>query len=109
MRAGRDLGYHATEAGVLVDAGRDLVGGTGPGFEDRGSVELRGVPGTWQLLAVDRHGARSGSAEAELASAPTPGPRTAMRRSDRAVEMMARRAPWIVRGVARVALASDRS
>jgi hypothetical protein len=35
-------------------------------------VELRGVPGTWQLLAVDRHGPRAGSAEAELASTPTP-------------------------------------
>ena len=38
---------------------RDLVVGSGTGFEDRGSVELRGVPGTWQLLAVDRHGARA--------------------------------------------------
>jgi hypothetical protein len=42
---------------------RDLVVGSGTGFEDRGPVELRGVPGTWQLLAVDRHGARAGSAE----------------------------------------------
>ena len=67
---------------------RDLVSGSGTGFEDRGSVELRGVPGTWQLLAVDRHGARAGSAEAELASMPTPGRRTAMRRSDRAVEVI---------------------
>jgi class 3 adenylate cyclase len=31
---------------------RDLAVGPGTGFEDRGSVELRGVPGTWQLLAV---------------------------------------------------------
>jgi hypothetical protein len=46
---------------------RDLVVGSGTGFEDRGSVELRGVPGIWQLLAVDRHGARAGSAEVELA------------------------------------------
>jgi class 3 adenylate cyclase len=81
---------------------RDLVVGSGTGFEDRGSVELRGVPGTWQLLAVDRHGPRAGSAEAELASMPTPGRRTAMRRSDRAVEMIARRTPWIVRGMARL-------
>ncbi|MGA8123679.1 MAG: hypothetical protein WB967_05550, partial [Mycobacterium sp.] len=51
------------------------------------------VPGIWQLLAVDRHGARAGSAEAELASMPTPGRRTAMRRSDRAVEVIGRRAP----------------
>ncbi|MBV8346050.1 MAG: adenylate/guanylate cyclase domain-containing protein [Mycolicibacterium sp.] len=86
----------------------DLVVGSGTGFEDRGSVELRGVPGSWQLLAVDRHGARAGSAEAELASMPTPGPRTAMRRSDRAVEVMARRTPWILRGVARLAPAADR-
>ena len=79
---------------------RDLVVGSGTGFEDRGSVELRGVPGTWQLLAVDRHSPRAGSAEAELASMPTPGARIAMRRSDRAVEVMARRAPWILRGMA---------
>jgi class 3 adenylate cyclase len=87
---------------------RDLVVGSGTGFEDRGSVELRGVPGTWQLLAVDRHGARRGSAEAELVSTPTPGPRTAMRRSDRAVAAMARRTPWILRGVARLTPATGR-
>ena len=87
----------------------DLVVGSGTGFEDRGSVELRGVPGAWQLLAVDRQGARAGSPEAELASTPTPGPRTAMRRSDRAVEVIARRTPWILRGMARLASASGRS
>jgi pimeloyl-ACP methyl ester carboxylesterase len=86
----------------------DLVVGSGTGFEDRGSVELRGVPGTWQLLAVDRDGARAGSAEAELVSMPTPGARIAMRRSDRAVEVMARRTPWIVRGMARLAPATGR-
>src|SRR6201995_2111626 len=85
---------------------RDLVVGSGTGFEDRGSVELRGVPGTWQLRAVNRHGPRAGSAEAELASMPTPDRRTAMRRSDRAVEVIARRAPWIVRGMARLAPAA---
>ncbi|MGH3522379.1 MAG: adenylate/guanylate cyclase domain-containing protein, partial [Mycobacterium sp.] len=87
---------------------RDLVVGSGTSFEDRGSVELRGVPGTWELLAVDRRGARAGSAEAELASTPTPGPRTVMRGSDRAAEMMARRAPWIFRGMARLAPATGR-
>ena len=87
---------------------RDLVVGSGTGFEDRGSVELRGVPGTWQLLAVDRRGARAGSAEAELASMPTPGRRTAMRRSDRAVEVIARRTPWILRGMGHLAPAADR-
>jgi class 3 adenylate cyclase len=87
---------------------RDLVVGSGTGFEDRGNVELRGVPGSWQLMAVDREGAQSGSAEAEIASMPTPGPRPAMRRSDRAVEVMARRTPWILRGMARLAPATGR-
>lgn len=87
---------------------RDLVVGSGAGFQDRGSVQLRGVPGIWQLLAVDRRGARAGSVEAELVSTPTPGPRTAMRRSDRAVAVMAKRTPWILRGVARLAPATGR-
>src|SRR5207245_7421959 len=30
----------------------DLVAGSGIGFEDRGTVELKGVPGSWQLFAV---------------------------------------------------------
>ena len=100
---------HAGAGDILVSRTvRDLVVGSGTGFEDRGSVELRGVPGTWQLLAVDRHGAPAGSAEAELASMPTPGRRTAMRRSDRAMEVIARRAPWIVRGMAHLAPATGR-
>jgi class 3 adenylate cyclase len=106
--AARILG-HAGAGEILVSRTvRDLVVGSGTGFEDRGSVELRGVPGTWQLLAVDRHGPPAGSAEAELASTPTPGPRTAMRRSDRAVAVMARRTPWILRGMARLAPATGR-
>jgi class 3 adenylate cyclase len=31
---------------------RDLVAGSGIGFDDRGSHELKGIPGTWQLFAV---------------------------------------------------------
>ena len=101
--AARILGQAGAGDILVSRTVRDLVVGSGTGFEDRGSVELRGVPGTWQLLAVDRHGARAGSPEAELASTPTPGPRTAMRRSDRAVALMARRTPWILRGMARLA------
>ena len=101
--AARICGQAAVGEILVSRTVRDLVVGSGTGFEDRGSVELRGVPGTWQLLAADRHGARAGSAEAELASMPTPGPRTAMRRSDRAVEVIARRTPWIMRGMARLA------
>jgi pimeloyl-ACP methyl ester carboxylesterase len=106
--AARILGQAGAGEILVSRTVRDLVVGSGTGFEDRGSVELRGVPGTWQLMAVDPLGARAGSAEAELVSAPTPGPRTAMRRSDRAVAMMARRTPWILRGVARLAPATGR-
>jgi class 3 adenylate cyclase len=31
---------------------RDLVIGSGIEFEDRGSYELKGVPGEWHLFAV---------------------------------------------------------
>jgi class 3 adenylate cyclase len=106
--AARILGQAGAGEVLVSRTVRDLVVGSGTGFEDRGSVELRGVPGSWQLLAVDRHGPRAGSPEAELASMPTPGRRTAMRRSDRAMEMIARRTPWIVRGMARLAPATSR-
>jgi class 3 adenylate cyclase len=107
--AARILGQAGAGEILVSRTVRDLVVGSGTGFEDRGSVELRGVPGSWQLLAVDRHGPGSGSVEAELVSTPTPGPRTAMRRSDRAVAVMAKRTPWILRGVARLAPATRRS
>jgi pimeloyl-ACP methyl ester carboxylesterase/class 3 adenylate cyclase len=106
--AARILGQAGAGEILVSRTVRDLVVGSGTGFEDRGSVELRGVPGTWQLLAVDRRGPPAGSAEAELVSTPTPGPRTAMRRSDRAVEVIARRTPWILRGMSRLAPATSR-
>jgi pimeloyl-ACP methyl ester carboxylesterase len=106
--AARILGQAGAGDILVSRTVRDLVVGSGTGFEDRGSVELRGVPGSWQLLAVDRDGPRAGSPEAKLASMPTPGRWTAMRRSDRAVEAMARRAPWILRGMARLAPATGR-
>jgi class 3 adenylate cyclase len=101
--AARILGQAGAGEILVSRTVRDLVIGSGTGFEDRGNVELRGVPGTWQLLAIDRHGPQTGSAEAQLVSTPTPGPRSAMRRSDRAVAAMARHTPWILRGMARFA------
>jgi pimeloyl-ACP methyl ester carboxylesterase len=107
--AARILGQAGAGEILVSRTVRDLVVGSGTGFDDRGSVELRGVPGTWQLLAVDRDGPAAGSPEAELVSAPTPGPRAAMRRSDRAVEVLARRTPWILRTVARLNPPAGRS
>jgi hypothetical protein len=31
---------------------KDLVAGSGLSFEDRGTYELRGVPGEWRLYSV---------------------------------------------------------
>jgi class 3 adenylate cyclase len=44
----------AAEPGeVLVSSTvKDLVAGSGITFEDRGIVELKGIPGKWQLFAV---------------------------------------------------------
>jgi pimeloyl-ACP methyl ester carboxylesterase len=106
--AARILGQAGAGEILVSRTVRDLVVGSGTGFDDRGNVELRGVPGTWQLLAVDRDGPRVGSAEAQLVALPTPGPRTAMRRADRAVGAVARRTPWILRGMARLAPATGR-
>ena len=40
---------------VLVSSTvRDLVAGSGLVFDDRGQVDLKGVPGTWHLLAVSQ-------------------------------------------------------
>jgi pimeloyl-ACP methyl ester carboxylesterase len=106
--AARILGQAGAGEIIVSRTVRDLVVGSGTGFEDRGSVELRGVPGSWQLLSVDREGALSESAEATLGFMATPGPRTAMRRSDRVIGVMARRTPWILRGMARAAPTTGR-
>jgi len=81
---------------------RDLVTGSGIGFHDRGVHTLKGVPGEWKLLAVDGAGASPSSREGRLASAPTPPAREGMRASDRALAVLTRRAPAVVRGFARL-------
>ena len=63
-RRGEDLGGMAVHIGARVSARadasevlvsstlKDLVVGSGIEFEDRGTVELKGVPGEWRLYAV---------------------------------------------------------
>ena len=61
-RQGRGIAVH-TGARVASNAGpgevfvsgtvKDLVAGSGIRFEDRGARELKGIPGAWQLFAVD--------------------------------------------------------
>lgn len=100
--AARILGQAGPGEVLVSRTVRDLVVGSGTGFSDRGTVELRGVTGAWQLLAVDRHGPSPGSAEAGLMSMATPGPRSAMRRTDRAAGVVAKRMPWMLRALARL-------
>jgi class 3 adenylate cyclase len=37
---------------LVTSTVRDLVAGSGIGFADRGQHELKGVPGSWQVLAA---------------------------------------------------------
>jgi class 3 adenylate cyclase len=107
--AARILSMSAAGEILVSRTVRDLVVGSGVGFQERGVVELRGIPGAWELLAVTRQGAQADSPEAVLASTPTPGPSTAMRRSDHAVAVIAKRTPWILRGMSRIAPATGRT
>jgi class 3 adenylate cyclase len=51
---GARVGAMARPSEVLVSQTvRDLVAGSGLGFEYRGEHELKGVPGEWRLFAVD--------------------------------------------------------
>jgi class 3 adenylate cyclase len=94
---------HAGAGEIMVSGTvRDLVVGSGTGFEDRGVHKLKGVPGEWQLLAVRAGGAPSGSPEADLIALPTPSPRDGMRRSDRAMAAVAHRTPGLLRSLSRL-------
>lgn len=66
---------------------RDLVLGSGTSWVDRGSHVLKGVPGTWQVLAV--------AGEADRGAAPPPDDPTTF--SSRAVVLAATRAPAMTR------------
>jgi streptogramin lyase len=88
----------AGAAEILVTSTvKDLVTGSGIGFEDLSAHELKGVPGTWQIFAVRRFG-----------SAPAPRPLTGAEAAERlaAVQVpsaVRRRRPLII-GAAAVAL-----
>jgi class 3 adenylate cyclase len=74
----------------------DLVVGSDLYFEERGTHELKGVPGQWRLLAAgpDRRALPRG---ADLA-----GGESAMRPSDRLAVSLAQRMPRAMRAVARM-------
>jgi pimeloyl-ACP methyl ester carboxylesterase len=54
VHIGARVAHEANANEVLASSTvRDLVAGSGIRFEDRGSVELKGIPGEWRLFLVD--------------------------------------------------------
>jgi class 3 adenylate cyclase len=103
VHIGARVAARAAPSEVLVSSTvKDLVVGSGIEFADRGSHELKGVPGEWRLLAVADHRPTS--------SSPAPGRRdhvapnaTMRQRGDRAMLRLARRAPSAMRLASRAA------
>lgn len=101
VHIGARVAAHALPGEVLVSSAvRDLVVGSGITFLDRGARELKGVPGTWRLLAV---------AEATRETAAVPSghdglaPNAALASpSDRAKLRVARRVPAAARLISRI-------
>ena len=105
---GEDVGGMAVHIGArvsaLASAGevlvsstvKDLVVGSGIDFVDRGSHELKGVPGPWRLLAVVDHRLAYPSATPEPRDAVAPNA-AIHQRGDRAMLRIARRAPGAMR------------
>jgi class 3 adenylate cyclase/pimeloyl-ACP methyl ester carboxylesterase len=57
VHIGARVASHAAPNDVLVSSTvKDLVAGSGIGFEDRGPHELKGIPGEWRLYAVATEG-----------------------------------------------------
>jgi class 3 adenylate cyclase len=103
VHIGARVAAQAAPGEVLVSSTvKDLVVGSGIEFADRGSHELKGVPGDWRLLAVADHRPASQPA--------APGPRdhvapnaTLRQRGDRVMLRLARRAPSAMRLASRAA------
>ena len=55
MHIGARVAAAARPGEVIVSRTvKDLVAGSEIAFHDRGSTELKGVPGVWELFAVSR-------------------------------------------------------
>jgi class 3 adenylate cyclase len=86
----------------------DLVVGSGLALAPRGSHELKGVPGEWQLLAVAGEGSgadertEAGEHEELLAEIEIGSPQSAQRPADRAAAALARHAPAALRTAMRL-------
>jgi class 3 adenylate cyclase len=52
--AGRVMSLADADEVLVSSTVRDLVAGSGIDFSDRGRHQLKGLPGEWHLLAVQR-------------------------------------------------------
>ena len=97
VHIGARVAAQAAPSEVLVSSTvKDLVVGSGIEFADRGSYELKGVPGDWRLLAVADH--RPASSPGASGPRDHVAPNAAMRqRGDRVMLRLARRAPGAMR------------
>jgi class 3 adenylate cyclase len=75
---------------------RDLVTGSGIDLRPCGEHELKGVPGTWELYSVG-----------DTPHLPAPDQRRELRTADRAILLLARRAPGLLRAVSRIGARSS--
>ena len=103
---GEDIGGLAVHIGARVAAMagagevlvsstvRDLVVGSELRFSERGQHELKGVPGTWAIFALGEDAPRP---------APLPAQGETLRRGDRTMLRVVRRAPGVFRLGARLA------
>jgi pimeloyl-ACP methyl ester carboxylesterase/class 3 adenylate cyclase len=103
VHIGARVAAKAQPGEVLVSSTvRDLVVGSGFEFTDRGSHELKGVPGEWRLLAVADQ--RLASVPAVPARPDSVAPNAQLRKpGDRMMLRLARRAPRAMRAMSRVA------
>ncbi len=93
---------HAAPGEVLVSSAvRDLVVGSGIEFTGRGTYELKGVPGEWQLLSVARTRSNGEPTVAAAARDPLAPNATLITKGDRATLRLARRAPGVARLISR--------
>ncbi len=101
VHIGARVGALAGASEVLVSGTVcDLVVGSGLEFEELGSRELKGVPGSWRICRLSgdrRSGAHAVATAHPSAVAATPGPAETMRPIDRAAVRIAKHAPSLAR------------
>jgi hypothetical protein len=100
VHIGARVGAAASAGEVLVSRTvRDLVIGSGLRFSLKGDHDLKGIPGTWELYALDSERESDGE---QL------DPRSNMTSLDRAALQTARRAPRLARTAVRLGNAWQR-